>query len=433
MQRVFVLDTDKKPLTPCRPKRARQLLNGGKAAVFKRFPFTIILKRSVKDAKPAPLRIKLDPGSKTTGIAIVNDRNGEVVFAAELEHRGSRIKSNLDSRRASRRSRRNRKTRYRKPRFLNRAKPKGWLAPSLIHRVYNIKTWLRRLSKVCNIQNISMELVKFDTQKINNPDIKGKEYQQGTLLGHETREYLLEKWNRRCAYCGKKDVPLEVEHIRPKSKGGSNSITNLTLACNSCNQKKGNEPVEVFLKNKPEILKKLLSQAKKPLRDAAAVNATRWNLFNALKRVELPVECGSGGLTKFNRTKRGFNKSHWLDAACVGKSTPDTLLIDQVFPLHIKATGHGSRQMCSMNKFGFPRTGPKSVKVVKGFRTGDIVKATVTSGKKAGIHIGRVVVRKRGSFSIKTKTELIDSISWKYFTKIHGRDGYTYYTNSSHG
>ena len=93
MQRVFVLDTNKKQLAPCRPKRARKLLDNGKAAVFRRYPFTIILKRAVYDASPSPLRLKIDPGSKKTGLAIVNDRSGEVVFAAELEHRGQKIKA----------------------------------------------------------------------------------------------------------------------------------------------------------------------------------------------------------------------------------------------------------------------------------------------------------------------------------------------------
>ena len=110
MQKVFVLDTNKTPLTPCRPKRARVLLKQGKAAVFRMFPFTIILKYEIQDALPRPLRIKIDPGSKKTGVAIVSDSTGEVVFAAEIEHRGQVVKDSLDSRRAIRRGRRNRNT-----------------------------------------------------------------------------------------------------------------------------------------------------------------------------------------------------------------------------------------------------------------------------------------------------------------------------------
>jgi hypothetical protein len=152
------------------------------------YPFTIILKREVKHPELKPLRVKLDPGSKTTGIAVVDDATGEVLFAAHLAHRGQAIKAALDARRALRRSRRNRKTRYRKPRFDNRKNRKaGWLPPSLESRIANIVTWVARLLRFCPIQAISMELVKFDLQQMENPEISGVEYQQGTLLGYEVR------------------------------------------------------------------------------------------------------------------------------------------------------------------------------------------------------------------------------------------------------
>ena len=140
------------------------------------------------------MRLKLDPGAKTTGIALVNDLTGEVVFAAELKHRGFAIRESLTSRRQLRRFRRTRKTRYRQPRFLNRTCPEGWLAPSLQSRIENIKTWVKKLRNLARIEAISRELVRFDMQLIANPDIQGREYQQGTLAGYETREYLLEKW-----------------------------------------------------------------------------------------------------------------------------------------------------------------------------------------------------------------------------------------------
>lgn len=220
--KVFVLDTNRNPRNPIHPAEARLLLSERKAAVFKQYPFTILIKEQIEEAESKPLRIKIDPGSKTTGIAITDDDTAEIIFAMELTHRGQQIKDDLESRRAIRRSRRNRKTRYRKPRFENRTRPKGWLPPSLKSRAYNIETWVNRLCRLCNIQAISMELVRFDMQKIQNPEISGVEYQQGELMGYEVREYLLEKWNRRCAYCGKTDIPLEIEHIVPRSKGGSN-------------------------------------------------------------------------------------------------------------------------------------------------------------------------------------------------------------------
>ena len=181
MSYVFVLDTNKQPLNLVHPGWARKLLSSGRATVYKRYPFTIILEHAVQNAEVQPLRLKIDPGSKTTGLAVVNDDTGDVIFAAELNHRGQQIKKSMDSRRAIRRSRRNRKTRYRKPRFNNRRRKEGWLPPSLMSRIYNIETWIRRLRSLCPITAISLELVKFDSQAMQKPEISGIEYQLGYL------------------------------------------------------------------------------------------------------------------------------------------------------------------------------------------------------------------------------------------------------------
>ncbi|MGF1677489.1 MAG: RNA-guided endonuclease IscB [Rivularia sp. (in: cyanobacteria)] len=425
MSKIFVLDTNKRPLNPIHPAQARQLLRNKKAVIHRRFPFTIILKESKPESPVSPLRLKIDPGAKFTGIALVNDSTGEVVFATELKHRGFAIRDALTSRRQLRNSRRARKTRYRKPRFLNRTRPNGWLAPSLQSRVDNIKTWVKKLRKLAPIKAISQELVRFDMQLMTNPDIQGKEYQQGTLAGYETREYLLEKWGRQCAYCSVKDVPFQIEHIYPRAKGGSNSITNLTLSCEKCNIKKGTKDIKEFIQKDPTRLEKTLRQAKRPLSDAAAVNTTRWALFKVLKETGLPIETGSGGLTKFNRSQQKLEKTHWIDAACVGKSTPK-LNIKGIKPLLIIATGHGNRQMCGTDKFGFPSRHRTNKQIHFGFRTGDIVKAVVTSGKKVGKCVGRVLCRATGSFDIATKTGRVSGISHKYCSAVHKKDGYSY-------
>ena len=418
---IFVLDTRKRPLAPCHPARARQLMKKGKAAVYRRYPFTIILTREVPEIDNQPLRLKIDPGSKTTGLAILNDKTGEVIWAAELQHRGQQIKKSLEKRRAIRRSRRNRKTRYRQPRFNNRTRKKGWLPPSLMSRVYNIQTWVTRLRNYCPITAISMELVRFDTQKMQNPEISGVEYQQGTLKGYEVREYLLEKFGRKCAYCGKENIlGLEVEHIIPKARNGSNRVNNLTIACQKCNDKKGTQTAKEF--GHPEIQK----QAKKPLKDATAINATRWEIYRRLQVTGLPIEVGTGGRTKFNRIKKGLSKTHWLDAVCVGKSTPQAIKIEGIQPLGIVATGRGSRQMCRVDKHGFPRTSAKKFKRVYGFQTGDIVKAIVPTGKKAGTYIGRVAIRTSGSFNLKTETSTIQGINYRYCYLLQHADGYNY-------
>jgi hypothetical protein len=261
---------------------------------------------------------------------------------------------------------------------------------------------------------------------MEDSEISGVGYQQGTLAGYEIREFLLEKWNRTCAYCGVKDTPLEIEHINPRSKGGSNRVSNLCLACNPCNQKKGNQDIKDFLKGKPDLLKRILSQAKRPLADTAAVNATRWNLYENLKKTGLPVEVGTGGRTKYNRTIRALEKTHYWDAACVGASTPEQLITAGIKPLLIAAKGHGTHQQCRTDKFGFPVCYYSRTKFHKGFQTGDIVKAVVTSGKKIGTYLGRVATRATGSFNISTPDGLVQGISHKYCKHIHKKDGYSY-------
>jgi 5-methylcytosine-specific restriction endonuclease McrA len=422
MQRVFVIDKNRNPLMPCHPARARELLKKGRATVIRRYPFTImILDREGGDTQE--IQVKVDPGSRTTGLAIVAafKRGLRCIWAAELSHRGQQIRDKLLKRRQQRRSRRSRKTRYRQPRFNNRRRPKGWLAPSLKSRVDNVITWIKRIRRVVPVTHLAQELVRFDTQKLGNAEISGVAYQQGELAGYEVREYLLEKWGRTCAYCGANDTPLEVEHIIPKSRGGSNRVSNLTIACVPCNQAKNNQTAAEF--GFPDIQAK----AKKPLKDAAAINSTRWALFEKLKASGLPLEVGTGGRTKYNRRKQNYPKTHWLDAVCVGESGDNVFVHDTMSPLYIQAMGRQSRQMQRVNKYGFPRTGARGDRIVKGFQTGDIVKAVVTKGKKIGTYVGRVAVRASGYFNIKTKNRTIQGISHRYCQRLHAVDGYTYH------
>ena len=305
MERVFVLDCNKQPLMPCHPARARELLDKGKAAVYRQYPLTIILKERDSGDVQA-IAFKVDPGSKTTGMALVADfkRGKRLIWAAELAHRGQQIKDALESRRSLRRGRRARHTRYRPARFECRRRAAGWLPPSLMSRVDNIVTWANRLGRFSPLASVSLELVKFDMQAIQNPEISGVEYQQGELMGYEVREYLLEKWGRKCAYCGVKNVPFEVEHINPKARGGSNRVSNLTLACRKCNEAKGNQTAAEF--GHPDIQAK----AKAPLKDAAAVNASRRKLYGVFAQAGIPLEIGTGGRTKFNRVKQSSPKAH---------------------------------------------------------------------------------------------------------------------------
>jgi 5-methylcytosine-specific restriction endonuclease McrA len=410
---------------PCSEKRARLLLERGRARVLRIYPFTIrLVDREGGDLQA--LKLKLDPGSKVTGVALVREAPEATVVLNlfDLVQRGRQISEALTARRSMRRGRRGLKTRYRAPRFDNRTRPQGWLAPSLQHRVDTTLGLVRRLRKLAPIAGLSQELVRFDTQAMQTPDIEGVEYQQGELAGYELREYLLEKWKRQCAYCDARETRLQVEHIEPRALGGSNRASNLTLACHPCNQRKAAQTIEAFLARDPERCKRIKAQAKAPLKDAAAVNATRWALFNALKATGLPIEVASGGRTKFNRSRLSIPKTHALDAACVG----DVSRIEhwQRPTLLVKCTGRGAYQRTRLSAGGGIRGYLTRQKRHFGFQTGDMVRAMVSTGKKAGVHNGRVAVRASGSFNIQAPSGVVQGVSHKHCTCVQCADGYGY-------
>jgi len=434
---VFVLDRKKKPLMPCSEKRARLLLERGRARVHRLVPFTIrLVDREQEDCALQPVRLKLDPGSKATGVALVREsqevdadtgevqRSAHVLFLAELAHRGHAIRDALRQRAAFRRRRRCANLRYRQPRFDNRTRRPGWLAPSLQHRVDTTMAWVRRLCRWAPVTALSQELVRFDTQALQNPEISGIEYQQGELQGYEIREYLLEKWGRKCAYCDAENVPLEVDHIHPRSRGGSNRVSNLALTCRPCNQRKANRDVAEFLAHDPKRLARIEAQRKAPLRDAAAVNSTRWALWCRLKATSLPVEAATGGRTKWNRHRFSIPKAHALDAACVGEV--HAVANWRVPTLKIQCTGRGSYQRTRLTKHGFPRGYLTRSKSAFGFQTGDLVRAVVTTGKRAGIYQGRLAIRASGNFNIQSATGLVQGIHHRFCTLIQRADGYGY-------
>jgi 5-methylcytosine-specific restriction endonuclease McrA len=373
------------------------------------------------------MQIKLDPGSKTTGIALVHKTKSggvSVLNLFDLVHRGRQISEALTARRQMRRRRRA-KLRYRAPRFLNRGnKAKGWLAPSLRHRVDTTKAWVDRLSRWAPVSALSMELVRFDMQQIENPEISGVEYCQGTLAGFEQREYLLEKWGRKCAYCDAKDVPLNLDHIHSRANGGSNRVSNMTLACIPCNQKKGSMDIKVFLAKQPGRLQHILQRTKAPLKDASSVNSTKKALCETLRETGLPLETSTGGRTKWNRSRFGIPKTHALDAVCVG--AVESVSCWQKPTLVIKATGRGCYQRTRLTANGFPRGYLTRTKQIKGFQTGDIARAVVPTGKKAGTFVGRIAVRTTGSFNIQTPCGVIQGISHRHCKLVQRGDGYSY-------
>lgn len=436
---VPVLGKDGHPLMPTHPARARKLLAKGRAVVVNRMPFVIRLKdRSINDGHTAvqPVGVGIDPGSKHTGVAVfslsedLNRVTGELMlarrglFALQLDHRGSMISKNMTSRAQLRRGRRSRNLRYRAPRFSNRTRPKSWLAPSLQHRVDGISSIVAKMRRWFPVTELHQELVRFDMQALTNPEITGDQYQQGELFGFEIREYILERDKRTCVYCDASGVPLNLDHVHPRSKGGSKRVSNLVAACIRCNQKKNNLLVEQFVTD-PARLVRLKRRLRAPLKDAAAVNTTRWATYRMLQSTGLDVYVGSGGRTKYQRKLYGLAKTHVNDALVAGRmdrirNTVDTVVL-------AKHTGRGTYQRAMTDKYGFPKAHRSRIKKHFGFSTGDIVRAVVPKGKKAGTHEGRVQVRSTGSFNVGK----VQGISHKYITLIQRAAGWDYTTEGN--
>lgn len=295
---VYILNQDGSPLMPCRPAKARHLLKAKRAKVIGCKPFTIqLLWDCEKNVQPITLGV--DPGYEKLGFSAITGKTE--LISGEVQLRKD-ISKKLTERRMYRRNRRCRLW-YRKPRFMNRNRKEGWLVPSVQHRLDSHIRFIEKVKKLLPISKVVVEVASFDTQKMQNPEISEVEYQQGELQGYEVKEYLLEKWGRKCAYCGKTNVPLEVEHVVPRSRGGTDRVSNLTIACTRCNQKKGNKTAGEF--GYPKIQKK----AKEALKAAAFINTIRWKLVNFLK-----CQWTYGYITKYQRAKLGLDKSHSNDA-----------------------------------------------------------------------------------------------------------------------
>ena len=418
---VLVVDKRKRPCNTISAAYARILLFNKQAVIHKRFPFTIRLRNDNAVLKDRSYTVKLDPGSRTTGVAIT-DNQDQVVMLAEIEHRGHTIKRNLDSRRAIRRFRRQRKTRYREARFQNRTRPEGWLAPSIKSRADNVINFIKKYKKLINVNKVMIENVSFDTaQMSSDTKLWGSDYQQGPLYDTNLRDFIFSKTKGRCSYCGEKAE--EIDHIIPRAKGGSNSTYNLTPACRSCNEKKSNLSLKEFGKLMNKDYSHL--EPKKLPKDAAIVQSARNYMVKEITKIVPDITTHEAWITKYNRDQLGLSKQHYYDALSVGEiPTKFNFLTDKI--LQISAKGRGSRQMCRMDSYGFPRTSAKTSKSVKGFQTGDIVKAIVPKGSKQGEYLGKVAVRSSGYFDIQIKTQVIQGIGYKYCNIVQRSDGYSY-------
>ncbi len=357
---VPVLDSAGTPLMPTRPSRAKRLIQQGRARKQWRKGIFHIQMNDVDadspDVEVDGVQINIDPGAKATGIAVVSEtpdgRRAHVLI--ELRHRGTRIRNRMDRRRSLRRNRRSR-IRNRQPRFDNRTRPNGWLAPSLLTRLANIETWIRRLCSFYPVTLVRVETARFDTQLMQDAEIEGKGYQKGELAGWQVRSYVFHRDERKCAYCRNTKVErYETDHIVPRSRGGTDRVSNLVVSCHSCNIAKGNMPVEQFLAGKPTRLAAIGRIRKGRLADASQMNVIVPALIWLMEQTGLPVTTHDAYTTSWTRNRLGILKTHVNDALCIG--APDALGVTPKRKTLVRATGHGDRQMLRpADRYGNPR------------------------------------------------------------------------------
>ncbi|MGQ9855670.1 MAG: RNA-guided endonuclease IscB [Fervidobacterium sp.] len=375
---VYVISQQGKPLMPTeRHGKVRRLLKQGLAKVVRREPFTIQLLYDTT-TYTQPISVGLDIGSKTVGVSAVTEK--KEVFSAEIELRND-IKDLLLERRQYRRMRRYRKTRYRKVRFLNRRKPEGWLPPSLRWKVDAHVRIVNMLSKILPIAKVVVEIAPFDTQKILNPDIQGEEYQNGVQKGFwDVREYCLWRAGYKSELSGKKGI-LEVHHIIPRSKGGTDNPSNL-IVLTAQEHKAIHEGRLEIPKSKIEKLR--------ILKDAGHVSTMGWYIVNELRKT-YNVQVTYGSITKAKRLEFGLEKAHRTDAFVIAGGTIQERTREWYFGKFFR------RQNRSLHKSNPIKGGIRPVNTIKqsyGFRRFDKVEYEGKVGIIAGLRSsGYFVIR----------------------------------------
>ena len=403
--RVPVTDAEYRPLAPCSPRRARILVQQGKAnGRHQNGVYYLTLHRTIPQESIQSAHLMIDPGKSFTGLAIVRDdepQNRTVLFCGIIQHRND-VRKRLTQRASFRRTRRGR-LRFRKPRFSNRRRSAGWLPPSLRSRLDNTITWIDRLTGLIAISEIHVETTQFDVQHLRNPGVHGEEYQKGPLYHTTLRAFVIHRDNSTCRYCGKKAKPAELDHVIPRSLSGPNTPWNLVVSCHKCNQRKNNKSLAEFLKRRPQRLADIEAQLQKPLASAAHMNIIIPALLNRLRQQEVPVTEHDAAQTAANRQTLNVEKDHHIDAAVLGE--PATLRGIPSHILSIKAVGRGQRKRIVPNKSGTPhsrhwpaycRLSPAERrkiptpahknrrKRIDGIGTGDLVQIQHTSGTVRG-------------------------------------------------
>ena len=402
---VYVIDKNGNPLMPTENHaKVRILLKTKKAKIIKRCPFIIQLTYDTTNYTQN-ITLGIDSGSKIIGVSATTTK--KVLFEANVQIRND-IVNLLADRKAARKDRRNRKTRYRKTRFLNRKKEKGWLAPSIQHKIETHLSIIKKIYEILPISNIIVEVASFDIQKIKNPNIRGIEYQQGEQLGFwNVREYILFRDNHICQCCKGKsnDKILNVHHIESRKTGGD-APNNLITLCETCHKGYHNGTIKL-----PETIKRGTS-----FKDATFMGIMRWAFYDKLKQTYPNVEMTYGYITKKIRIENGLPKDHYIDARCITKN----LIENNEIYYYRKIRCH-NRQIHKKKllKNGIKKRNQAEYEV-KGYRLYDMVEYD----KKSYIIFGR---RNSGFFDIRTLNgEKVNngSVSYKKLKLIQRNTGY---------
>ena len=417
--RVFVLNMRGEPLMPCTQRKARLLLKESKAVIYKYNPFTIQLTYATGETKQ-DCHIGIDTGSKYIGVAITSE--DKILFKGEIELRQD-VKSNLDKRRMYRRDRRNRKTRYRQPRFLNRKRTDKWLPPSLQNRINHTDHWIDAFSCLVPSPELLIEVGKFDTAKLINPEINGVDYQHGQTYGFfDERHFVFARDNYTCQCCVKsKDKILQTHHIIYRSNGGTNRVNNLITVCTECHTSENHKKGGVFYKWQEQHKK--VKQYKEP----PFMNTLRKQIFAKYPNAVITY----GSETTPKRKEMGLNKTHYNDAIVISgiykinEDSEEWLLIKQFRKkkrsLH-EATARKGRKIPNRNQV----RNSKNTPCYQGFFLNDKVSVLGKSGYITGFTSNGAYIKDNASNYITLPNKTYKQVSISKLRLKHHNNNWQY-------
>ena len=414
------------PLMPCTQKKARILLKEGKAVIYKYDPFTIQLTYATGETKQ-DCHIGIDTGSKHIGMAITSEN--KVLFKGEIELRQD-VKSNIDTKHIYRRSRRNRKTRYRQPRFLNRKRSDKWLPPSLQNRVDHTFHWIDTFCSLVSDPILHIEVGKFDTAKMINPEINGVDYQHGQTYGFfEERYFVFARDNYTCQCCGKsKDKILQTHHIIYRSNGGTDRVDNLITVCTDCHTSQNHRKGGIFYQWQEQHKK--VKQYKEP----PFMNTLRKRIFVAYPDAEITY----GSETTPHRKELGLEKTHYNDAITISgitniKEDPKEWLLIKQFRKKKRSLHEATARKGRKEPNCFQKRNSKNTPFYRGFYLNDKVKVFGHGqiGYITGFTSGGAYVKNVDGEYITIPNKSYKQVSIKYLKLLSHNNNWQYVVKSA--